>query len=278
MPIQLQITLLVLLAALLHAVWNALVKVHADRLLTLGLVSLLATFVSLGLLPFVPVPTLDVWKWMVPAIVCHQGFKFFLLAAYRTGDFGRAYPLARGSAPLLVAFAAEEGLRSGQLWGVALISVGIVSLTFDAGIPTRQHLPPVLYALLTGVFIAGYTVFDGHGVRRMGSSLGYVAWLFLFDGTIFASIALFMRRRTLAAHLGPRLITPMAAGVISLLGYYIIIWAVSRGAMAPVAALRETGVIFAALIGSLVLKEPFGARRIFAAVCVAAGVAAMSLA
>ncbi len=278
MPIQLQITLLVLFAAFLHAVWNALVKVHADRMLTLGLVSLLAMFVSLALVPFVPVPTLAVWKWIVPSIVCHQCFKFFLLAAYRTGDFGRVYPLARGSAPLLVVFAAGEGLRSGQMWGVALISAGIVSLTFDAGIPRRQHWPPVVYALLTGVFIAGYTVFDGHGVRRMGSSLGYAAWLFLIDGSIFASITLFLRRRALAAHLGPRLMTPLAAGVISLLGYFIIIWAVSQGAMAPVAALRETGVIFAALIGALILKEPFGTRRVFAAACVVAGIVAMSLA
>ncbi len=277
MPIQLQITLLVLFSAFLHAVWNAQVKVHADRLLTLGLVSVMATLVSLAMLPFARVPPPEVWPWLVGGVLCHQGFKFCLLGAYRTGDFSQVYPLARGSAPLLVALASGETLRTGQVWGVGLISVGIFSLTFDKGIPKRQHLPPVLYALATAVFIAAYTVFDGRGVRLMGNVLDFVPWLFLLDGTLFAAIALTLRRHHLKPYLGVRLLTPLIAGLISLLGYFIIIWAVGQGAMAPIAALRETGVIFAALIGTLVLKEPFGARRIFASLCVVAGIVAMSV-
>jgi len=188
------------------------------------------------------------------------------------------YPLARGSAPLLVALASGESLGAGQTGGVALISLGIFSLTFEKGLPRRQHLPPILYALLTAAFIAAYTVFDGRGVRLAGSTLAYVPWLFLIDGTLFSGAALFLRRKALAAYVGPRLLTPLAAGAISLLGYFIVIWALSRGAMAPVAALRETGVIFAALIGTFVLKEPFGLRRVLAAACVTAGIVLMSLA
>ena len=278
MPIQVQITLLVLLSALLHAVWNAVVKVREDRTLTLGMVSLLAALVSLAMLPFVSLPPPQAWKWILAGVAGHLGFKIFLLSAYRTGDFSQVYPLARGSAPLLVALASGDILNAGQIWGVALISVGIFSLTFDKGIPKGRQLPPVIYALVTGAFIAGYTVADGHGVRLVGSTFGFAPWLFAIDGTLFAGGALFLRRGYLRAHLGPRLLTPMAAGVISLLAYFIIIWAVSRSAMAPVAALRETGVIFAALIGTLVLKEPFGLRRIIAAASVVAGIAAMSLA
>ncbi len=278
MSIQVQITLLVLLSAFLHAVWNAVVKVRADRTLTLGLVSLLAALVSLAMLPFVHLPPPQAWKWILAGVAGHLGFKIFLLSAYRTGDFSQVYPLARGSAPLLVALASGESLRSGQVWGVALISVGIFSLTFDKGIPKGRHLPPVLYALVTGAFIAAYTLADGNGVRLVGSTFGYAPWLFAIDGTLFAGSVLFLRRGYLRTHFGLHLLTPMAAGAISLLGYFIIIWAVSRGPMAPVAALRETGVIFAALIGTLILKEPFGLRRVIAAACVVAGIAAMSLA
>jgi drug/metabolite transporter (DMT)-like permease len=278
MPLQVQITLLVLLSAFLHAVWNAVVKVRADRTLTLGLVSLLAALVSLAMLPFVAFPPPQAWKWILAAVAGHLGFKIFLLSAYRTGDFSQVYPLARGSAPLLVALGSGEFLGAGQRWGVALISAGIFSLTFDKGIPRGRHLPPVLYALITGAFIAGYTVADGNGVRLVGSTFGYAPWLFVIDGTLFAGGVLYLRRGTLRTHFGPQLLTPLAAGAISLVGYFIIIWAVSRGAMAPVAALRETGVIFAALIGTLLLKEPFGLRRIAAAASVVAGIAAMSLA
>jgi drug/metabolite transporter (DMT)-like permease len=278
MPAHYEIIALVLFSAFLHAVWNAQVKTHADRTLTLGLVSVLAVCVSATLIPFTPAPAPDVWPWLLAGVACHLGFKCFLLAAYRTGDFSQVYPLARGSAPLIVAIASGESLRTGQLWGVALISLGIFSLTVDKGLTRAAHMRPVVYALMTGLFIAAYTVLDGRGVRLMGSALGFASWLFLIDGALFASGALYLRRHSLAKLWGPRLIVPLLAGIISLLGYFIIIWAVSRDAMAPVAALRETGVIFAALIGTLVLKEPFGRRRLIAASCVVAGIAAMSLA
>ena len=276
MPVHVQVILLVLFSALLHAVWNAVVKVHTDRTLTLGFVSLLAALVSLALLPFAPLPPAAVWQWLIPAVGCHLLFKTCLLAAYRTGDFSHVYPLARGSAPLMVAAVSGDVLRAGQGWGVGLISLGVFILAFDRTLLRHGRARPVVYALLTGVFICGYTVLDGHGARLMGSSIGYAAWLFLIDGTLFAAVTLFLRRRAIRATLGPKLLTPLAAGTISLLGYFIVIWAVRQDAMAPVAALRETGVLFAAVIGAFVLKEAFGLRRVLAAALVVAGIAVVS--
>jgi drug/metabolite transporter (DMT)-like permease len=278
MPVHAQVILLVLLSALLHAMWNALVKVHADRTLMLGFVSLLAALVSLALLPFAPVPPPAVWRWLLAAVGCHLLFKTFLLAAYGSGDFSHVYPLARGSAPLMVAAVSSDVLRAGQGWGVGLISLGVFILALDRSLLRHKQMLPVLYALLTGLFICGYTVLDGRGVRLMGSSIGYAAWLFLIDGTLFAAGALILRRHAIRATLGPKLMTPLAAGIVSLLGYFIIIWAVRQDAMAPVAALRETGVLFAAVIGAFVLKEAFGPRRILAAALVVAGIAVVSLA
>jgi drug/metabolite transporter (DMT)-like permease len=269
MPVHAQVILLVLLSALLHATWNALVKVHADRTLMLGLVSLLAALMSLALLPFAPM--------LLAAVGCHLLFKTFLLAAYGSGDFSHVYPLARGSAPLMVAAVSGDVLRAGQGWGVGLISLGVFILALDRSLLRHKQVRPVLYALLTGVFICGYTVLDGRGVRLMGSSIGYAAWLFLIDGTLFAAGALILRRHAIRATLGPKLMRPLAAGTVSLLGYFIIIWAVRQNAMAPVAALRETGVLFAAVIGAFVLKEAFGPRRILAAALVVAGIAVVSL-
>jgi drug/metabolite transporter (DMT)-like permease len=198
-----------------------------------------------------------------------------LLQAYRGGDLGHVYPLARGSAPLLVALGSGllgERPQPGAMGGVALISGAIFLLAFEHGLPRRQQWHPVGFALLTGCLIAAYTLVDGLGVRAYGHVMGYTVWLFLIDGAIFMTTALFLRRRQFAQASWAALLIPIGAGFISLSGYTIVVWALSQGAMAPVAALRETGVIFAALIGTFILKEPLGGRRVFAAACMAGGV------
>jgi drug/metabolite transporter (DMT)-like permease len=278
MPQELLVTLLVLLAAFLHAVWNALVKSNADRTLTLGLLSSLSIVVGLALIGFVPVPPPAVRGYLAVAVGFHLAFKICLLQAYRAGDLSHVYPLARGSAPLVVALLSGwvgERLHGGEVWGVLLISLGVFTLTFEFGLPGRQQRAPVGFALLTGLSIAGYTMVDGMGARTFGHPLAYTVWLFLIDGTIFFAGVLVLRWRQLAQAAPLTLLVPIGAGFISMAGYAIIVWALSLGAMAPVAALRETGVIFAALIGTFVLKEPLGRRRIFAAACMAAGVVAI---
>jgi drug/metabolite transporter (DMT)-like permease len=272
---ELLVTLLVLLSAFLHAIWNALVKSNADRTLTLGLLSTLSIVFGLAVIGFVPIPPPAVRAYIALGVVLHLSFKVCLLQAYRAGDLSHVYPLARGSAPLMVALMSGfvgEQLQRRELWGVAAISLGIFVLTFEHGLPQRQQRTSVIFALLTGLAIAGYTIVDGLGARAYGHALGYTAWLFLFDGIIFFSSVAALRWRQLARATAKTLLVPIGAGFVSMGGYVIIVWALTLGAMASVAALRETGVIFAALIGTFVLKEPLGRRRTFAAVCVALGV------
>jgi len=285
---ELNLSLLVLFAAFLHACWNALVKSGEDPLLTVATVSAVASFLSALLTLFFPAPPLAAWPWLAAGVVAHNGFKIFLVLAYRTGDLSRVYPLARGSAPLVVAafagLVAGERLSLSSLGGVALVSGGLVSLAFErtpAATPPSGEVPlheghpfrPLMFALLTGIFIGAYTLIDGMGVRLSESALGYSAWLFMFDGVPMVTLALLLRRGAWVRFLRRGVLPSIGAGVLSLFAYYAVLWALSRGAMAPIAALRETGVLFAVLIGWLVLREPLGIRRLGAALLVSAGVA-----
>jgi drug/metabolite transporter (DMT)-like permease len=284
LTLELRITLLVLLAALVHACWNALVKAGRDPLLTIVTVSATSSVISLALIPWQPLPAPAAWPYLALGVLAHNGFKVFLILSYRGGDLSRVYPLARGSAPLVVAafsgLLAGEVLSRGEWFGVGLISLGLASLTFEPRAGPgwrRQDVLGVAYAFTTGLFIGAYTLIDGLGVRAAGTSLGYSAWLFFLDGLPMVTRGLALRRRQLAVFLRTGFLTALVAGCLSLFGYFVVLWALSLGTMAPIAALRETGVIFAALIGRLVLKEAFGWRRVLAAALVVAGIAALHL-
>ncbi|HEX9843614.1 MAG TPA: DMT family transporter [bacterium] len=276
LSLEARITLLVLAAAFLHACWNALVKAGRDPLLTIAAVSGVSACISAMMLPFVAAPARAAWPYIAAGVLTHNGFKIFLILAYRVGDLSRVYPLARGSAPLVVAafsgLVAGEALSRGELGGVALVSVGLASLALEPRSAGRTDGVALGCALATGLFIGAYTLIDGLGVRVSGSFLGYSAWLFFFDGIPMLAMAAWLRGRRLPAYFRAGAAPALVAGSLSLLAYFVVVWALQRGAMAPIAALRETGVIFAALIGRLVLKEPFGARRVLAAVLVAVGV------
>lgn len=283
---DLTVSAIVLGAALLHACWNALVKAHQDPVLTMGLVSGVVMLISGGIMLAAPAPPLGLWPYLLLGVVAHNGFKVFLLLAYRAGDLSRMYPLARGSAPLLVALfsgvVAGEALSRLDQVSVLLISLGLMSLAFERGLTVRGPAwraegMGLWYALASGACIAAYTLIDGMGVRLSGTVWGYSAWLFFMDAFPFMLIALVWRGRHLRRFLRGRVAPGVLAGSLSGLAYFIVMWALSHGAMAPIAALRETGVVFAALIGTVVLGESFGVRRMLAAVLVAAGVVVMNL-
>lgn len=283
--LETRITVLVLLAALLHACWNALVKGGRDPLLTVCIVSGVATTVCAILLPFVQAPPPAAWPYLALGVLTHNGFKIFLILSYQRGDLSRAYPLARGSAPLVVALfsgvVAGEWLSAGEWGGVLMISAGLFAIAFERGLPwgdrgnqgnQRRFL---VYALLTGTFIGAYTLIDGVGVRISGRALDYSVWLFLIDGIPMFAGGLWLRRLSLRHTLNRRMIPGVLAGSLSLLAYFVVIWALRQDtvvSMAPIAALRETGVLFAAVLGRVVLKEPFGPWRLVAAGAVTAGV------
>ncbi len=265
------VTAAVLAAAVTHAVWNAIVKGVEDRFGVVAVMDVTAMAGAAAVVAVLPVPARASWGYLGASAVLHVGYKAFLLSSYRLGGLSQVYPLARGASPLLVtlvaAVIAGEVPSVAQLVGIALISVGLFSLS--GRIEDRR---PVAFALGTGLFIAAYTVTDGLGVRQADTALGYIAWLSLLNGLAIPAYVIARRPAEAVRRLRVSLAPGVGAGVLSVLAYGLVIWAQSRGALAPIAALRETSVIVAAVIGTVVFHEPFGRRRIVAAVLVAVGV------
>lgn len=276
-----EVVALVLVAALLHASWNACVKTGGDRLVTLAIVNGVGAVLGLMAIPFFAVPHVDSWPYLLASVVIHTGYYFFLIQQYRVGDLSHVYPLARGLSPLLVAVSAM--LFAGELlpplaWiGIVIASLGIVSLAFENGPPWRNDSRPVFFAAGTALCIASYTIVDGLGVRNAGSAFSYIAWLFFLDGVPIAVFAGVARRRQMVAVFKAEAVKGVLGGALQMAAYGTVVWAMSITAMGAVSTLRETSVIFAAGIGALLLGEPFGHRRILAAVLVAAGVVVLNL-
>jgi drug/metabolite transporter (DMT)-like permease len=266
---------LVLAAALLHASWNALVKSGGDPFVRLAVVNSVGGLCTLPLLLAVGPPAPASWPYLAGSVVVHHGYYLALGYGYRFGDLSHVYPVARGIAPPLVAVAAWAfaGESIGPLGGLAIviISGGIVSLAFadDGGLVA---LKPLGFGLLTGLTIAGYTLFDGLGGRASGDVLGYIAWLFVIDAVPFSVLIAYRYRRRLGPALQACWRPAAFGGALSVIAYGLVIWAMSLAPMAAVSALRETSVIIAALIGTRLLREPFGRRRVLAASVVALGV------
>jgi drug/metabolite transporter (DMT)-like permease len=269
----LSIAAIVLFAALLHASWNALLKGGSDRLWSMTIMGIATSIACAALLPFLPMPHRASWPYLVGSAVLHIGYNLFLIRAYRSGDFGSAYPIARGSSPLLVtlgaATAAGESPSASGIAGILMVSGGIISLAFRG-----RRLPEagIFYALGTGVFIAAYSVTDGIGGRLSGTPAAYTLWLCLLWGLTAAPVY-WLRRRDNHLWRGTRA-TGLAGlgGVVSLLAYGIVIFAMTRAPMGSVSALRETSVLFAVLLGRLFFAEPLSVRRIVSALVIVAGV------
>lgn len=266
---------MVLAAALLHAAWNALVKVNGDRLVVVAVIMSSQTLISLCALPFVAFPDPDAWPYLLGSVVLHNSYCLFLIMAYRHGDLSHVYPIARGSAPLIVAVASVvlvgEILSRQATFSIMLITLGVMSLALTRGAGETKDLRAVLFALGTGVFIASYTVVDGMGARLNGSAHGYTFWLLALHGIPFAALTICVRRGLAMSQARRIWKSGLAAGVASLLAYWIVIWAMTLAPFALVSALRETSVIFAVLFGVMFLKERFDFVRLAATVTTLVG-------
>ena len=273
-----------LLGALLHAGWNALIKAGGDKSLDTALMHSLGIVVALPLVAVVGWPAPAAWPYLAASMTVHLFYYITLVGAYRHGDLGLTYPVMRGSAPLLVA------LASGPLVGEALswqawASVGAVCAGVTAvGLSPRSlqgHPAKALrYALANAAIIAVYTVVDGIGVRQSGHAVSYVATLFLLNGLPYFTLVMWRRRGAHAqawAYMAGRWKLALCGAVASLGSYGIALWAMTRAPVAAVAALRETSVLFAALIGVLWLREPLGWRRVLGTALIVAGVAGLRL-
>jgi len=266
---------LVLAAAVLHASWNALVKSGGDPWVRLALANGAGTVCAAAMVPFVGLPEAAAWPFIFGSIAVHQVYFAFLALQYRYGDLSHVYPISRGSAPLLVAvtayFFADETLSPTGVVAVVLICGSILSLTVDRA---GKFAPGkgTFFALGTSLTIAAYTLIDGLGGRSTANVIDYIVYMFLLNALPFGLLVAFMRRRALVPTFLLHWKTGAVGGLLSFAAYGLVIWAMSLTPMTYVSALRETSVILAALIGTLLLKEPFGLQRIAAACCVAVGV------
>lgn len=288
--LPLSVTIAVLAAAVTHAIWNAIAHGIKDQVLAFGLIGVGGVAVAVPLIVLFPFPLAACWPYLLGSVFIHVFYVLLLMRAYRYGEFGQVYPLARGTSPLVVsvlaAVIAAERLSPLQIGGVLVVSSGLAVLVFAgrrAGSPAGDgrghghgHGPSraaLLAAGATGLTIAAYTVVDGLGVRLSGSAVAYIGWLMLLQSLCVPAWALARRRREVVGGVSRRvLLSGVAAGMLSVLAYGLVLWAQTRGDLAPIAALRETSVIFGAVIGTVVFREPFGRWRIAATLLVVLGV------
>ncbi len=289
MVVEPLIVALLLAAALMHATWNAILKSDSsDRLVTFGVIMTTGTVMGVCVVPFVPMIHPEAWKYLALSVGIHVLYYIFLLKAYSYGDLSHTYPIARGLGPLLVALVSGrmlgEHLRAQDIVGVVLLSLGLVALAMPlrnaVPRPGSRHGLATLFAVLTGFTIAGYIVSDGLGVRAAGPGLehriSYIAWLAVLEGPWLLVLAFWLRPASAWIHVKRTWYRGVMGGVIANIGYGIAIYALALGPMAHVAALRETSVLFGALIGTLLLGEPFGRRRIMAAAVIVVGLVLMN--
>ena len=265
-------------AALLHAAWNAILKSGADPLLDTALVALSGSALCVPLLLIVAPPASASWPYMAISVSIHIGYYATLAAAYRAGDLSHGYPIMRGTAPLLVAVGTigmfGEALPGTAWAGVLLICAGVLSLGMIGGGATRKA---TAFALVNALIIAVYTVSDATGARVSGGVERYVVWVFFLMGLPFGLMVIALRRGEFVRHAARFWWRGLGGATLSGLAYAIVLWAMTRAPVAVVAALRETSVVFAALIGAWLLKEGHIARRVASALVVVAGVVALKL-
>jgi len=280
--VSIEVSLAVLLAALLHASWNAMIKGGRDVLMDTAAIVAGAGLVAVPFLFVVPLPDPASWPYIFASIVTHLAYYFFMVSAYRSGDLSLVYPLMRGVAPLLTGLLAIVWMREwpGPLgWtGMLLISLGVIALALRPsrlGPALHGHGRAVGFALANAVVIAVYTIIDGSGARLAGNAWSYIVWLFVLDAFPFTLYMLVTRRGDFIGALAERRRSGLIGGGLSAAAYAISVWAMTKAPVALVASLRETSVLFATLIGARMLKEHLSPRRWAGVGAVVVGVIAL---
>ncbi|MFE0652871.1 EamA family transporter [Streptomyces sp. NPDC059534] len=275
------VTFAVLVAAVTHAGWNAIAHGIKDQLLSFTLISGGGALLGLATALFVPLPAAGAWPYLATSALLHIGYYALLMRSFTLGDFGQMYPIARGTAPLVVTVLAAVFLHEvpggWQLLGVAVACAGLTGLALWGirGKGARPHWPALLAAGATGLSIALYTVVDGVGVRASGTPLGYLAWLMILEGLAIPAYALHRHRADLFPRLRPYAVRGLTGAALSVSAYALVLWAQTKAPLAPVAALRESSIIVGAAIGAVFFKERFGGPRVAAAGLMAVGIGLM---
>lgn len=272
---SLPVLLAVLGAAFLHASWNAAIKTGGDKIAGMLLLTLGEAAVGAALVPFLPLPAAEAWPWIVASGVIHLAYMLLLAKAYEHGDLSRVYPIARGTAPLVVAavgaLVLPDRVSVTQYAGIVLLGGGILAMAhgvFRTG-ESRRLLP---YALGSALATAGYSLVDGVGARIAGDALAYASWMMIVTAALYAPVVLAWRGPRLLAMRPRELRLGAFAAVTSFVAYATVIWAMTKAPIALVAALRETSILFAVLIGWLAFGDAMPRAKALAAGLIVAGV------
>lgn len=269
---------IVLFAAVLHATWNALVKGSGDRAVTLAHISLGHVIPGVALVAISPIIAPEAWPFIIASTVIHWGYYYFLNVSYRLGDLSLIYPIARGFAPVLIALGAQvwaDETLSLQAWiGIFIVSSGIILLAFNRA---KAAGLPIASAVVTSLLIATYSIVDGIGIRVSGNPLGYIGWLFVAELCVVLFVCARFPKRLL--EFGGRATTiAISGGILSGLAYGLVLYVKTLAPLGIVSALRETSVIFAALLGIVLMGERPILRRLIAASVVAFGIVILTVA
>nr|WP_233098090.1 EamA family transporter [Pseudomonas carnis] len=274
-------TALVLVAALLHATWNTLIKFSGERLLVIACMDSVALLFVVFAVGFVSLPPLDIWPWIIASALFELLYRYLLIQAYRVGDLGLVYPLMRGLSPLVVLVLtlvfAGEVLSSQQILGILLIPFGMVCLLWQGGGGDRLPWSMLPVVVLIGLCIGCYTFLDGQALRRWSHPLDYLVWLTLISAWPFPLLALVRKRAAFSLFWRTQWRLGLSVGLCVLLSYALVLWAMQLGSIAEAAALREVSVILVVLFGMRYLKEPFGRPRLIACGLVLIGMLVMKL-
>ena len=267
--------LAVLGAALLHACWNALVKGGSDKLLGMAAVMIGHIPFAVFALFFVPAPDSQSYPYLYASIGLHVGYQFFLLQSYKLGDLTQVYPIARGSAPMLVAlfsiFVLNVELSQLELIAVGIISLGILSLGSVRKSDGQRNPNAAFFALVTGCFIASYSLVDGMGARLAGTSVGFYAWSGIANGVVMMIYVMLVQTTILRQLVTSNRTLFLVGGGASFIAYAIVTWAFTQAPIALVTALRETSIVFALIIGVFFLKERIDVVKVFSTMAALVG-------
>lgn len=272
--------ILILCASLLHASWHSLVKSSADQIVLLAGMGLVATLIAALATPWLALPSPRAWLVIAGSVTLHVGYKVALARSYALGELGQAFPLARGLVPLfstVIAFLFLGQLPSfGQNLGIGLVSAGLLWLathSVHGGIDHRIWLNTIA----AGLAVAGYSVVDAYGARIDGDWASFTAWLVICDSLTFAGLIYAIEGNRLWAAMRRNRTRIAVSGILGMTSFGVLIWALSRSPVGPVAALRESSVLFATLIGVIVLGENRSPHRIAAAAIITIGLAVIAL-
>jgi drug/metabolite transporter (DMT)-like permease len=276
------VTLAVLVAAICHASWNAIVRMRGDKILSMALLIAAAGLLALPGLFVVPVLPARAWPFLLASALIHTGYNTFLALSYTHGELSKVYPLVRGSAPLWTLAISlvflHEPIGPAAVIGILVLATGIMMLALDQGWRHLLASPrATAYAAATSFCITGYTLSDGLGARASDQASQYVLWLFVIEALPFLFGVIVLRGRHLLAAARANWKPGLLGGVLSLASYWIVIWAMTVAPIPLVAALRETSILFAAVIGMSLLGERLTPMRGASIILVLCGLVLMRL-